>query len=133
MLTVSVTNINTNELKNFYFSVNEENIKISIIGSNLTASGLNFTVLCVVSVTEGISNLPQPSWLHIDQNSSADSRVTIEEEYYPLNRTVVLALSYTPILESDGPLLICQANLTSPAPPFRIEKTNQKNVTIRRM
>ena len=114
------------------FIVNIEEIEVSVIGEVMTDAGCDYSVQCITSFPEGITILPISSWLHITESDLNGTRITNEETVYLANRTIVLTLDYSPILANDKMGITCQANLTTPARPYKIIRTTELSLTIHR-
>ena len=98
-----------------YYSVPETSIKTSISSIGPPVAGYNYTLICTVTLTEGLLDIPTVWWVDRD-----DQLITPTEDvilYDPLTSglTTYLTLYFDPIRTRDKGTYICMASVSSPA------------------
>ena len=79
-------------------------------------AGSEFTLICIVEVVLGFTNMPSAVWLDAD-GATVVTGGDITVQTTPGNRETVTTLTFNPLMASDDGEFVCNADLITPAQP----------------
>lgn len=97
------------------YSVSSNAVETSISSVGPPVAGYNYTLICTVTLTEGLLGTPTVKWVGRDGHLVVSAEDVIVYDPVTSDRTTNLTLFFDPIRTRDEGVYICKASVSSTA------------------
>lgn len=111
-------------------SVPDTSIETSISSIGLPVAGYNFTLVCTVTLPEGLLGTPSVWWMDSDGQQIRSAGDIIIYDPVMSGRTTNLTLYFDPIRTRDEDIYICMATVSSPAHMGVLNASSAYNIDV---